>query len=173
LNFTIATSGTASTNTQVSALKLYVFSDSAYSQAVGGTYGATTGQFGSTNGTTGNTYLTSNPTIDFQATTNALQIPAGSTYYFELDGTVTGVTTGSSVTTTLGGDSAYINSAHLGSYYVSTTTGAYADTNNNFIWSGNATTTATLAGGSNDLDWANGYGILGLPAGGFTQTRSQ
>ncbi len=173
LSFTIATSGTAATNTLVTSAKLNVFSDSAFSQAVSGNFGAATGQFGNTNGIIGNTALPTGVAIAYRSTTNALQIPAGTTYYFSLDATVAGVTTGSSVTTTLLGDAAYITSAHLGAFQVSSTTGAQADTNKSFIWSGNATSTATLAGGANDLDWANGFSILGLPSGGFSITRSQ
>jgi len=170
LDMTLATSSFA-TGGGVSSVKVMVYSDSSYSLPVSGTYGASTGQFGATNGTTGGTTLTNAPTLTFQSTTNALQIPAGVTYYFQVESTVTSTQTGTSVTTTLNGDAAYIDAAHL-SGSVSTTTGANADTNNDFIWSGNATSTATLAGGANDLDWANGYGILGLPSGGFSQTRS-
>ncbi|MEQ1845058.1 MAG: peptidoglycan-binding protein [Nitrospira sp.] len=170
LNFTIATSGTASTNTQVSSVMLNVFSDSNYSTPVSGSYGAATGQFGATNGTTGGTTLTSNPTLDFRATTNPLQIPAGATYYFELKGTVAGVSTGSSVTVTLQGDSAYMVDGSMGPYFVATTTsGDLGDTNDDFVWSGNATSTAVF----DSNDWANGYGITGLPSGGFSSTRSQ
>ena len=167
LQLTVATSSFA-TGGGVSSVKIMVYSDSGYSSAVSGTYGDATGQFGSTNGETGGTTLTSNPTIDFRAVTNALQIPAGTTYYFEVESTVASTQTGTSVTTTLNGDAAYIAAAHLGAYFVSTTTGAIADDNNDFIWSGNATTTAIF----NANDWANGYGILGLPSGGLSKTRS-
>jgi len=167
LDMTLATSSFVSGG-GVSSVKVMVYSDASYSQPVSGSYGAATGQFGATNGTTGGTTLTSNPTLTFQASTNPLQIPAGTTYYFQVEATVAGTQTGTSVTTTLNGDAAYIAAAHLGSDYVSTTTGAIADTNNDFIWSGNATSTAVF----NANDWANGYGILGLPSGGFSQTRS-
>ncbi len=167
-NFTISTSSFV-TGGGISSTMLNVYSDASYSQPVSGTFGAATGQFGATNGTTGGTTLTNGPvTLDFQATTNPLQVPAGQTYYFELKATVAGTQTGTSVTTTLNGDAAYIDASHLGVYQVSTTTGALADTNNDFIWSGNATSTAVF----NANDWANGYGIPGLPAGGVSQTRS-
>jgi hypothetical protein len=167
LTFKIATSGTA---TAVSATKLYVFTDAAYSSPASTV--ATGGLFDDTiNGTTGNVALASSPTIAFQALTNAIEIPAGSTYYFELDATVGGVAAGSSVTTTLLGSSAYIAQAHLfnTSTFVSSTTGAVAD-GANFIWSGNATTTANI---TTDTDWANGFGIVGLPSAGISTTRSQ
>lgn len=170
LNLTIATSS-FSTGGGVSAVKVMVYSDSSYSLPVSGTYGAATGQFGSTG-----TPDAGAPTINYSATTNPLQIPAGTTYYFQVEATVTSVTTGTSVTTTLNGDAAYIAAANLnaGTFgptvpMTSSTTGALADANNDFIWSGNATTTAVI--GSND--WANGYGITGLPSGGFSTTRSQ
>ncbi len=162
LNFTLATSSFA-TGGGVSAVKVMVYSNDSYSSTVSGTYGAATGQFGSTATPDANA-----PTLNFTATTNALSIPAGTTYYFQVESTVASTQTGTSVTTTLNGDAAYIDSAHLGSYQVSTTTGALADTNNDFIWSGNATSTAVF----NANDWANGYGVLGLPSGGFSQTRS-
>jgi hypothetical protein len=179
LNLTLATSS-FSTASGVSAVKVMVYSDSAYSLPVSGSFGAATGQFGVTNGSYNGTSATGLPagpnTLDFAASTNPLEIPAGSTYYFQVESTVTGVTTGSSVTTTLGGDAAYTAGAHLTTGtagptvpMTSTTTGAMADSNNNFIWSGNATTTAVF----NANDWANGYGITGLPSGGLSATRSQ
>ncbi|MEK7614283.1 MAG: peptidoglycan-binding domain-containing protein [Patescibacteria group bacterium] len=165
-NFTIATSSFA-TGGGVSSIYLYGYSDSGYSQAIATAAGS--GQIGVINGTTGGTTLTRNPTIDIQATTNAVQVPAGATYYFELKGVVASTQTGTSVSTTMAGDAAYIAAANLGGINVSTTTGAYTDTNNNFIWSGNATTTANI---TSQNDWTNGYGILGLPSGGITMTRS-
>lgn len=168
LNLTLATSSFA-TGGGVSSVKINVYSNSAYSQAVSGTYGAATGQFGSTNGETGGTTLTDAPTINFISTTNALQVPAGATYYFEVVGTVASTQTGTSVSTTLNGDAAYIVAAHLGSIYMSTTTGALADDNDDFVWSDNATTTTNI---TTDNQWTNGYGVEGLPSGGFTMTRS-
>ena len=130
-----------------------------------------TGQFGDTH----------TPVVSLAAFTASttgsyvpLQIPAGTTYYFQVEATVSSTQTGTSVTTTMNGDGAYIDAtAHLGTGVnasnplTSTTTGAVADDNNDFIWSGNATTTS----GVSQNDWANGYGIPGLPSGGFSQTR--
>lgn len=161
LNFTVATSSFA-TGGGVSAVKVMVYSDASYSLPVSGTYGAATGQFGSTATPDANA-----PTLNFTATTNALQIPAGVTYYFQVEATVASTQTGTSVTTTLNGDAAYLTTG-VGTYQVATTTAALADSNNDFIWSGNATGTAVFSAN----DWANGYGILGLPSGGFSQTRS-
>ena len=94
------------------------------------------------------------------------------TRYFELVGTVAGVTTGTSVTTTLQGDAAYVAAAHFNtsSDFVSSTTGVYADDNNDFIWSGNSTTTPNI---TTDTDWGNGYSLTNLPSGGFSTTRNQ
>ncbi len=151
--FNIATSTASVTN-----IVLNAYTDSGYSQAVSGTYGATTGQFGST--------LTSVATAsDFSisATTNALQVSAGQTVYFKLSGSVAGATSGASVTTKLVGDSAYPSlpgfMAQVGSLGSS-----------KFIWSPNATTTANITG---DNDWTNGYGVQGLPASGLIKTLSQ
>jgi hypothetical protein len=168
LTFTLATSSFG-TGGGVSSVQLFAYSDASYSQLVQTTIGASTGQFGATNGTTGGTTLTSAPTLVFRATTNALPVSAGQTVYLELKGTVSSASTGTSVTTTLLGDSAYLTSAHLfdSSTFVSSTTGAIAD-GARFIWSGNATSTPTIA---SDTDWANGFSILNLPAGGFSTTR--
>lgn len=174
LSFAISTtSGSTANGTLVTAAKLNVFSDAAYSQAVAGTYGAAAGQFGSTSGVAGslvNAPAAGATALVMRATTNALQIPAGTTYYFSLDATVATISAGSSVTTTLLGDAAYIAAAHLATLQVSTSTGAQADSNNAFIWSGNATTTATISN-PDASDWANGFKILGLPSGGISVTR--
>ena len=171
VDFTIATSSFA-TGGGVSAIKLMVYSDSSYSQPVSGSYGAATGQFGATHAvTTGSPTVTASTTGSY----SPLQIPAGTTYYFQVEATVASTQTGTSVTTTLNGDGAYIDYAHLNRGTVgptipltSSTTGAVADDNNDFIWSANATTTTPVSG----IDWTNGYGVLGLPSGGFSQTRS-
>ncbi len=174
LDFSIATSS-FSTGGGVTNPKVMVYSDSSYSLPVSGNYGVATGQFGS-NGFVGSATNAGSFTASTTGSYVPLQIPAGTTYYFQVEATVSSVTTGTSVTTTLNGDSAYIASANLplGTVgptvpLVSSTTGAIADTNNDFIWSGNATSTAVTA----SLDWANGYGISGLPSGGISTTRSQ
>ncbi|MFA5888947.1 MAG: peptidoglycan-binding protein [Candidatus Paceibacterota bacterium] len=171
MNFTIATSSFVAGG-GVASPKVMVYSDSGYSQPVSGSYGAQTGQLG-------DTFLVDTGGPTFTASTTGsyvpLQIPAGTTYYFQVEATVSGTQVGTSVTTTMNGDGAYINAtAHLGTGVnssnplTSTTTGAVADDHNDFIWSGNATTTS----GVSQNDWANGYGILGLPSSGFSQTRA-
>lgn len=92
------------------------------------------------------------------ATNGAVQIPAGQTYYFELTGSVSGGTSGSSITTTLLGDSAYARGA--------TST---LDAARNFVWSPNSTTTSSWLSD----DFTTGYGLPGLPASGLSQTLTQ
>jgi hypothetical protein len=171
LSFSMATSGFA-TGGGVSNVKLYAYTDSGYQSLVQTTIGSATGQFGATN----SVFAGGSPsTMTFRATTNALPVPAGTTRYFDLVGTVSSLgTSGTSVTTTLLGDDAYTVRANLNSTteFVSSTTGVIANsaTSNRFIWSGNSTSTPTIA---NDTDWANGFSIVGLPAGGFSLTRNQ
>lgn len=160
--FTIAT-----TSATVSNVSLYAYTDSSYSSPISG----------QTNGQIGNAALTLvypsnvNPALATATPTTPVQVPAGSTLYFELRGSVSGVQSGSSVVTTLKGDSAYITSAHLGLsapfLYVSSTTGAVADSAT-FIWSGNSTSTSATT----DQDWSNGYGLPGFSSSGLIQTRS-
>ena len=88
----------------------------------------------------------------------ALQIPTGTTYYFELTGSVTGAVSGSSITTTLLGDTAYVRGA------TSTLDGA-----RNFVWSPNSTTTSSFG----SADFTTGYGVPGLPASSLSQTLTQ
>lgn len=92
-------------------------------------------------------------------TPTAVQIPAGSTRYFEVRGTVTGIQSGASVTTKLVGDGAYTGPVSAVSLVGKD---AY------FIWSPNSTTTAVR----NDQDWFTGYGVSGLPAEGIKYTRT-
>lgn len=145
--FTIST-----TSVSVSNVALYGYTNSTYSSAISGQ--GTSGQIGSTIATW--TYGAENKIVP---TTNAVQVPAGQTYYFELRGSVAGATTGSSVVTTLNGDSAA----------QAITQAVTATTTHSFVWSGNSTSTSNLTG---DADWTNGYSIEGLPSSGLIQTRS-
>lgn len=88
-----------------------------------------------------------------------LQIPAGSSRYFELRGTVPTVITGSSVTTTLLGNNSAQGVGPFSSLFVD---GA------NLIWSPNSVMTSTLT----TNDWVGGYGVPGLPSTGLSYTRS-
>ncbi len=145
--FTIATStGVADTG-----VGLYAYTDSGFSspisgQGSGGLIGAT---FAATN---------TNPVV-VAVTSDAspIEVPAGQTYYFELRGSPSGQTTGSSITTTLLGDSTF-----SGMLATSTVVG-------NFIWSPNATTTTV----GSVADWTNGAAVVGLPSGGIIQSVTQ
>ncbi|KKU26970.1 MAG: hypothetical protein UX39_C0005G0008 [Candidatus Magasanikbacteria bacterium GW2011_GWA2_46_17] len=117
----------------------------------------------------------SSPTIAIYPQTTAgatttIQIGVGSTMYFEVRGTVTGVTTGSSVVTTLKGDTGYPQVSNT--YFMPTVVIADAGANialNSFIWSPNSTTTSPSV---NDVDWSNGYALPGLPSNGIIQSRT-
>ncbi len=152
--FSISTTTATVTNVQ-----LFAYTDSGYSQSVSGTFGASTGQFGSTVAGVNN-----GVTFNIAATTNPVEVAAGSTYYFQLKGSVS-APTNSSVVTTLKGDAAY-PALGAGQFMGQVSTTSIAASN--LIWSPNATTTNSLGGN----DYTNGFGILGLPSGGLFQTRS-
>ncbi len=169
--FTLAT-----TTASVLDFNLFAFTDSQYSQPVSGI--GSSGQVQNANACVSGTGCTSSPTIAIYAQTTAgatttIQIPVGSTYYFEARASVTGSASGASVITTLKGDSAFPNipaQAAFGSvqYTMSSTTRIDAvEAQNSFIWSPNSTTTSVAA----DADWTNGYGVYGLPSSGMIQNR--
>jgi hypothetical protein len=142
--FTLATTTASITN-----IGLYGYTDSAYSSPISGQ--GTSGQIGATVASTGAAEFKIVPT------TNGVQVPAGTTYYFELRGSASGVTTGASVVTTLTGDSTA----------QAITQAATATTSHSFAWSGNSTTTSSFF----HADWTNGFSLDGLPASGLIQTR--
>lgn len=151
VKFSIATSTASASN-----YNLYAYTDSGFSNAVSA---APSGQLNATSvggvGTATIIIRTNN------VTGGILQIPAGQTYYFELRASVTGVSTGASITTTLLGDASTVSS------------GATSTLNTaNFVWTPNSTSTVTISDSTNP-DWRNGYGIPGLPASGLSQTRNQ
>lgn len=180
VNFNVTLSTSSAIVTSVNA---YAFTDSSFSQAVSGVN--TGGQLLATSIDTSK-YVNS-PTLAIYpqttaAATTTIQIPAGTTRYFEIRGTVTAAAsaTNYSVVTTLKGDTAYplTNNTYFMTTFSTTSTkglggptGAIADGNiglNNFLWSPNATTTA----GVNDVDWTNGYAVPGLPSNGLIQSRT-
>ena len=150
VNVATSSASTANGTTSVTNLLVKAYTDSGFSNVVGGSY--TAGQVVATmaglvsNGD--NSAVLSSP----------LTIPAGQTYYFKVVGDVAQVagTTGSAgtVTTKITGDAAYPALAALMGQYV---TGL-----GNFVWSPLSTTTAATA----NLDWTNGYQVTGLPSGG-------
>ena len=98
--------------------------------------------------------------------TDVIQIPAGTTRYFDVVTSVSSVSTNSSISTQLEGDAAYPTNGISGviplpGYMAKAgTDGVNGDINNDFIWSPNAKTISLL----NYIDWTNGYGLIGLPA---------
>jgi len=154
ITLNIATTSATTTN-----VKLYAYTDASFSQAVAGF----------TDGLLVTVAAPISGDNEFDLGDTELQIPAGSTYYFKVTGETSIVaTTGSSqVSTKIVGDSAYISGLALTALAATVD----SDTNDNFIWSGNATTTSE----STNVDWTNGFGIPGLPSGGtdvFTLSRT-
>ena len=132
---------------------MFGYTDSGYSNGISGV--GTGGQVATSN--------TTAPAGTFTITPSGIiQVPAGVTYYFKVTGTVAGTQTGSSVTTTLLGDSAYPS---LATKMMTTATALLSG--NNLVWSPNATSTAVAS----DDDWTNGYGVSGLPSSGISQSR--
>jgi len=155
----VATSSTPSgtSSTTVTNLKIVAYTDSGFSTPVSGY--TTAGQLNDTiaslvsSGNTDVTMTASSQGVDY------LQVPAGSTYYFRVvaDVALTGGPTGGSITTNLQGDAAFPTGL---STNLDAATGVDSDTNDDFIWSPNATTTSNLS----HLDWTNGYFVPGLPS---------
>ncbi len=113
---------------------------------------------------TGTAWAASNTDLEVfaqnsSAASTTVQVPAGQTRYFDVTGTVAGAATGASVQTQLQGDAAYPVNQYV-SNFMATSTAVNNDTNNDFIWSPNATSTSVVS--SND--WTNGFGLVGLPA---------
>ncbi len=149
VNVATSSASTANGTTSVTNLKVYAYTDSAYSNAVSG---FTSGQIVATIATL------VNGGDNVAALSSVLTIPAGQTYYFKVVGDVSQVagTTGSAgtVTTRLSGDASYPS--------LSTLLGVYATGLGNFIWSPVSTTTAATT----NIDWTNGFNVAGLPSGG-------
>ena len=156
--------GIATTSATVSAVNIFAYEDAAYSSAISGVNSG--GQLANSNasvtGVTGS--QTATITADTAGTATAVQVPAGTTRYFKVTATVAGVTTGSSVSTTLKADTSYPS---LAASNFTTTVGGLSSFN--MIWSPNSTTTANV---TTDNDWVNAYNLPGLPASGLIQTRS-
>ncbi len=148
----------STTSATVTQIALYAYNDAAYSNPISGQ--GTSGQIGSNVATAIN-----DTAFAITPSSNPVQVSAGATVYFELRASVAGVTTGSSVVTTVIGDSAYPTTNTTG-FNVATSSSLTAG--NNFVWSGNATSTSATA----DIDWSNGYGLPGFSASGLIQTRS-
>ncbi|MFH1890622.1 MAG: hypothetical protein ABIJ91_03605, partial [Candidatus Kuenenbacteria bacterium] len=103
------------------------------------------------------------------AASTTIQVPAGATRYFDVIATMSGVATGDSISTQLEGDAAYplfnamwsaVDSFMLTAMDVDSATTTPTQSNDDFIWSPNATTTSLVT----NVDWTNGYGVSGLPS---------
>ncbi len=151
----------------VSGINVYGYEDASYSQAVSGVQGSGALAYSNMSPATNSSSVQLD--IFAENSSNAsttLVVPAGTTRYFEVRATtISGLTTGSSVTTSLLGDSSYPSLAAL----MGTVSGVEdgATTVDNFIWSPNATTTSS----SSHVDWTNGYNVPGLPSSGIVQSR--
>lgn len=138
LSFLPAENGVSLSNVQ-----LFAYTDSGFSQPVAQTK---IGYVGGVAGVVSGQVFSIGPTTP-------LEIPAGTTYYFELDGGVSSKDV-ASLSMTLEGDSSYLfgpSSIAVGS---------------NFVWSPNDNGTTQEPGS----DWTNGYEVMGLPSVGLTQT---
>ena len=155
----------STTTATVTNLALYAYTDAGYSSPISG---VVNGQIDATK-----TVIPTGSAIIFVPST-PVQVPSGSTLYFQLRASVSGVQSGSSVVATLLGDSSYSSVAagtptgSTAGYFVNSATALVGTSTNSFIWSGNATSTA----GVSDVDWSNGFGLPGFSSSGMIQTRS-
>lgn len=93
------------------------------------------------------------------STPSPIVIPAGQTYYFEMRGTLSGVSNSSAITTALLGDKFAQNAM---------ATGPDAFVSGGFVWSPDTLSVAAYT----DKDWTNGYGVQGF-SGGVVQARTR
>jgi hypothetical protein len=184
--YNISTSTGGALTYSITSLQVRGYLDSAFSQTAYSNGGLlNSGSVGDAGGVTNDgTNLYS---VRFDPTTagtvEAIQVPAGTTRYFELIGTVAnmGATTTYTANVRLEGDAAYTAGACTscdtpgdtytgaplaattgGMNYTFATTAANVDadaTHDDFIWAGNATTTSGIA----TYDFMNGFQIPGLP----------
>ncbi|KND46750.1 MAG: Beta-galactosidase [Parcubacteria bacterium C7867-006] len=150
----------ATTTATVTGINIRAYTDSGFSTPVSGL--SSDGSLLAT-ALTGTAWGSSSTDLEVFAQTSAaasttVQVPAGATRYFDVIGTVASASTGASVQTQLQGDAAYPQlSSFMGTALQINND---AGSNNDLIWSPNATSTSVNA--SND--WTNGYGIVGLPS---------
>jgi hypothetical protein len=147
----------ATTVATVTGINIRAYTDSSFSLPVSG---LSEGSMLASN-LAGTAWASSSTDLEVFAQTSAgatttVQVPAGATRYFDVVGTVSGATTGASVQTQIQGDGSYPSlPGFMGNGLTINN-----DSNNDFIWSPNATTTSVYA----NNDWTNGYGLVGLPA---------
>jgi len=128
------------------------------------------------------------PVANVASTTEAIQIAAGDTRYFELRGDIAnpGAGTGNSFSVRLDGDAARVTRVRTGTADIwGATTGACYESGrgflctaqqignpntepqNDFVWSPMSTST-TLTNATSTPDWTNGFLLPGLPATGLS-----
>jgi hypothetical protein len=147
----------SSTGTTISSPALYAYTDSGFSQPAGGTAGGIV-QNGASNATS---YSVANQTATTTLSTSPLEIPAGTTWYFLLKGTVTlGTNTNNNISTTLQGDTTDL-APNMETAFAATSS-------NDLVWSPNSNTTSLVS----NTDWTNGFGVQGLPSIGITENRT-
>jgi len=153
VNIATSTASSVSGTTTVTNLEVFAYTDSSFSSPVSG---FTNGSLATATAT----LVDGDNEIDFSS---VLNIPAGATYYFKVEGDTT-LTAGTgtfsgNVTTKVSGDAAYPS---IASDMMDDETAVAADTNNDLVWSPHATTTSLVT----HIDWTNGYMVDGLPSGG-------
>lgn len=181
--FLVATSTVGNPKFAINNLQVRGYSDSAFSQPAypnGGLLNS--GLIGDSGGVTNDGPALYGIRFDPTAPTilEAIQVPAGSTRYFEFTGTVSNMSaTSSSAVISLQGDASWLKGTNnhpdnadnftgpLAGNYAFATTAINVDSGNephdDFIWSDNATTTSGVA----TYDWFNGFVLPGLPPTGM------
>jgi peptidoglycan hydrolase-like protein with peptidoglycan-binding domain len=161
--------------------KLYAYSDSAFSTAAYAQNPPHSREVDIVDETVwnGDATSTSNNTIVFYfnpagnvSVTNgtarvseSLNVPSGSSRYFELRGTVASATAGDTISVALLGDNAVANNTNLVGRETAFAVDTFAATQADFVWSPNTTSTAATT----TNDWLNGYQLPGLPTTEMTQ----
>lgn len=139
-----------SQDVSISSVQLYGYVDASYSTPVSGFTAA---------GLLGSGDMTGVPGKDFRfVLPSTLQIPAGTTRYFEVRGAVQPTGPNGFIRTTLVGDQ----------YLYPVETYSSLQAKSFFMWTPNSVTTSALT----DADWTNGYGVTGLPAVGLNSVRT-
>jgi hypothetical protein len=168
----------ATTTASVTGLNIYAYTDSGFSNPVSGLSSDGGMMATAILAASNNTWTSSASDLEIYAQTTAaatttIQVPAGTSRYFDVRGTIAGAASGASVSTQLQGDAAYHSMANPADPSATSPLMLAAsgngvmineDVNDDFIWSPNATTTSGLTAN----DWTNGYGVSGLPSSNMT-----
>ncbi len=161
----------STTTASVTNVTIYGFTDANYSLPISGV--TASGDLQATDDCTAGCTSAPNLAIgvtNSSGTATTIQVPAGGTRYFEVRGSVSGATSGASITTKLLGNSSFPSTSAgvSANPLLAAGSGSFTATTD-MIWSPNSTTTVDR----NSQDWTNGYGVNGLPSGGLISTRSQ